>query len=488
VTWRTRPEVPPYVLALPLPLPGTPLRPRRVLPLLAFLVGATTGCGEAPAAFGPTPTAARAHASDLLSAIALRFGPVPRDARLASARPRYVRHALSPSRIFDDTTIWTARPAPNVRELTMVADPTPGPYVLRLSPPAAPPSEPGAFRATMAVRREREEDVYRWHSRAELAAGSIGARQLMAAIVAALATAGDHSATELRAGYRDALPRTTAALGQLFSLDSLRVTPGPDGTAALALGIRIDADGVRPRLPTFATWLEKYVSPARYTFRLRDPAPGGALWLEAAAREDFLTLRFRVRDGRLTNLTGAPRPLPDSLRFEGEFYAKVLIFTVGMSDMVGTFTPVRTDHEQGFAIHLRQEPDWHFPLAVHHLISSSLERPFQGEGVLYRITALERPGASTLLTRDLGLAVQESAIVRWIGRLSSTAIQDVNLRVERERDQFVGEAFTALRDDLRAAIPSSAMVLEENGDVIGGDSLTRSAGSTPPPPDPAPPR
>ncbi|HVE77458.1 MAG TPA: hypothetical protein VNA89_01275, partial [Gemmatimonadaceae bacterium] len=67
------------------------------------------------------------------------------------------------------------------------------------------------------------------------------------------------------------------------------------------------------------------------------------------------------------------------------------------------------------------------------------------------------------------------------GRLGSTAIQDVNARVERERDQFVGEVFTALRDDLRAAIPSSATVLEENGEVVG-DSLTRRAGSASPPP------
>ncbi|HVE77742.1 MAG TPA: hypothetical protein VNA89_02715, partial [Gemmatimonadaceae bacterium] len=318
MTYRTRPEVPPYVPA-PYLLPGTRPRSLRAAALLALL-SATSACADAPAAFGPTPAAARANASDLFSAIALRFGPVTRDARLARARPRYVRHALSPSRIFDDTTLWTARPAPNIREFTITADATPGPYVLRLTPPAPPPSESGAFRAVIAVRKEPGDDIYRWHSRAELAAGAVGARRLMAGITGALASADGRSAAELRAGYRAALPRTTAALGQLFSLDSLRVTPGRDGGTAIALGIRLHNERVRPRFPTFGAWLEKYVSPARYTFRLRDPAGrGGPLWLEATARDDFLTLNFRVHEGRLAPLDGAPRPLPDSLRFEGEF-------------------------------------------------------------------------------------------------------------------------------------------------------------------------
>ena len=49
-----------------------------------------------------------AKADDLFSALAERFGVAYRDPRFGSIRPRMIRHALTPSRLYPDTTIWTS--------------------------------------------------------------------------------------------------------------------------------------------------------------------------------------------------------------------------------------------------------------------------------------------------------------------------------------------------------------------------------------------
>ena len=69
-----------------------------------------SGCAPTAAdSMGETPAAARANTTELFHALALRLGPLARSDRLKQIRPRYVRGSLIPSRIFDDTLVWTAR-------------------------------------------------------------------------------------------------------------------------------------------------------------------------------------------------------------------------------------------------------------------------------------------------------------------------------------------------------------------------------------------
>jgi hypothetical protein len=51
--------------------------------------------------------------------------------------------------------------------------------------------------------------------------------------------------------------------------------------------------------------------------------------------------------------------------------------------------------------------------------------------------------------RDYQIIVRESAIVRWIGDLGSTALSDFRTGAERESDQFNGEFLDALGEDMR---------------------------------------
>lgn len=387
----------------------------------------------------------------MLEALAHRFGPVRRDATLREIRPRYVRYALSPSAIFDDSTIWTGR-GPNLRSLTVVGGDVGGQYTLTVRPEPAPPTSVGDFRAVMSVRRVAPS-VYRWDSRGEIAAGRIAAAELIGGLAASLATLETREPSELRAAYRGSLPRATEALGRLLSLDTLRTRAFPDGGTSVTLGISFHPERIEKEMPSFSKYLVQYLEPGRYRFELVDRT--GARWLEATAASYRLTFVLRLRNGMLVPLAAAPRPLPDTLLFRGEVFLKAGIFTVGVTDLVGELTPIRGEHVKGFGLRFREEPDWHFPLAAEHLISASLRRPFEGNGITFTVMAQDSPEAPTLLARELGITVQESAIIRWLGRFGATAMGDVTAQVEAERDRFIGEAFQALEGDIRALLPET---------------------------------
>ena len=65
-------------------------------------------------------------------------------------------------------------------------------------------------------------------------------------------------------------------------------------------------------------------------------------------------------------------------------------------------------------------------------------------------------GGATLAIRDYELAVQESAIVRWLGGLGNSALSDFRQGAEREADTFEGELWSAVRADALALIPVDA--------------------------------
>ena len=144
--------------------------------------------------------------------------------------------------------------------------------------------------------------------------------------------------------------------------------------------------------------------------------------------------------------------MPDSLKISVDLSAKFMIFRVGVSNLVGDFAFVRTDDERGWMMRFRREPEWRFPLAVNHLIRTSLRHPFEGDGITLRISGREHGGPQTLLSREVGVAVQESAIVRWLGGLGSSAMSDFAGRAEAEENRYVFEVLSALRGDFVAAL------------------------------------
>jgi hypothetical protein len=92
------------------------------------------------------------------------------------------------------------------------------------------------------------------------------------------------------------------------------------------------------------------------------------------------------------------------------------------------------------------------PLTVGRLLRSSLRRPFQDQGIQVRMSIRDNPGSQTLLNRRGTLVVQESTILRFLNRLSGTAVGDFLGPSEREANRFNADAYRALRIDVAAIL------------------------------------
>ena len=418
--------------------------------LLGLTVVAFLACAPAAAEpLGDTPASARSNTNDLFGALALRLGPLTRSARLKLIRPRYVRGSLIPSRIYDDTTIWTAMSG-TARTLVVAGHPAGGGYLLDVDADARSPQHVAESRHIMRLRA-LGDDAWEWRSTDELAVGAASPTGIDAMRRRLLASAEGRTGPELRLLWQRGLPRTTAALGRLFAVDSVTTATLADRSTAVTFRISLDSARLRGALPDFARWVDKYASRSRLRIVIEDHDAVPFAILSSA--NGLIRVRLRTRDGILQPLAGAARIAPpDSLRMRAEVSTKAMLFTVGARDILADVVPVRTATERGWFIRYRHEPEWRLPLAVDHLMRDALRRPFAGEGTWTRLVARGEPGGYTLIVRDFHMEVQESALVRWLSAFGNSAMGDVTSRVEQQKDRFIADAIAAFGDDLAAQI------------------------------------
>ena len=136
--------------------------------------------------------------------------------------------------------------------------------------------------------------------------------------------------------------------------------------------------------------------------------------------------------------------MPDSLKLLVDVSMKYGLFRVGVTKLVGDFTIERSTTRRAWMMRFRQEPAWHFPLAVDKLIKNSLRRPFRGSGAELSL-GFRQDGSQTLSERHARFVVNEGAIMRWLGRLGASAFGDFSGRTELEENLFLYETFEALR-------------------------------------------
>lgn len=419
--------------------------------LVAAALLVVSGCAPAAAeSMGDSPANARTNTREFFHALSLRLGPLTRSDRLKRIRPRYVRGSLIPSRIFDDTSVWTGARG-SVRTLEIAGRPeADGRYLLDVVPDAPAPQAVGDSRHIMHLR-ELGDGAWEWRSTDELAVGRATPAAIDTMRRRLLGAAEGRSGAELRALWQRGLPRTTAALGRLFAVDSITTTVLADRSTSVAVRISTDPSRLAGALPEFGKWVAKYRGNSRYRMVVEDAS--GAPYGFISARDGVIHIRLRTRDGILQPLSGPARATAaDSLRMRADVSTKLMLFAVGARGLVADIVPVRTTTERGWIIRYRHEPEWRFPLAVDHLLRDALRRPFSGEGTWTRLVARSEPSGNTLVVRDFHMEVQESAIVRWLSALGNSAMSDVTARVEQEKDRFFADALAAFGDDLATRI------------------------------------
>lgn len=413
------------------------------------------GCREALRGLGPSGTALERNADQLFGAMVVRYTSVVRDPKYELARNSLNRSALVPSRVFDDSTIWTNMPSPVLRALLVQGATDDGHYVLAATPNVKRPGRLGESRHIITLARLSPNEFV-WDTSVDFSLGSVTAAEVGSLASALLASGERGSEQELRADYRLATPRAGAVIGMLFSIDSLRTTPFSDGTSDVHLTLGLHTDALRARYPAFGDYVAKYANPAHYRFSLTDRS--GAIWFDVQGADRQLSIHYRAVQGRLVPLYGAARTRPDTLELHVDFTTKLKIFTVGLHDLVTDFVITDTPHERAWTMIARREPSWSLPLITRQLIRSPLRRPFDGTGIIFHLGVRDSAGAETLLERRAHATVQESSILRFLNSLGSGAMSDLADRTEREEESFLREVFVALQADARSLAPSLGTV------------------------------
>ena len=422
---------------------------------VALIALSSNACSDSLRTLGSTPALAENHGSQVLEALSARFSPNDLTPRYDVARIRLAQGALTPSKIFNDTSVWDARPTPNSRSIYIAGGLIEGgKYRLETRPSLSAPTKLGDTRHSVTLEQltQIDESVYRWNTIVDLAVGSVTAEEISLLVSALLAAGEGRSETQLRDDYRAAFPRAAAAFGRGFVVDSIHTTTAALGTTAVVLSVSFHPELMKPAFPALANYLDKYLGPAKYHFAFADRASGAALF-DLVGQDRRITLRYRVQDGKLTSLYGPPRAWPDTVQMTSDVSLKVKIFTVGFKQLVTDFVISNTGHERAWTIVARKEPKWSLPLFTESLIRSPLRRPFEGEGSMFRLQVHDSAGTQSLFARHVRLYVQESTIMRFLGGLASHAIGELDTKVEAEEDRFLRDGMLGLQSDLRALVP-----------------------------------
>ena len=412
--------------------------------LATVLLASGTGCRSSIDAFGANPAYARHAAENAFAAMAFRFYEIQRDSNFNRARNLMGQYALIPSRLFRDSTLWNVFPPDSSRTLLVGATFTGNHYTFTASRQAPHPRALGDQRHALNLRWLGGGD-YEWVTTVNHAIGPARPADIGAAILATLTAAEGQTPDESLSDARRTFPETGRHLAQLFTLDSLRTTLDAGGTTT-TFAVSFRPERLRPRYPYFAGFVSKYISPAIYRVQLADRQ--GRQFLDATGRDGQLTVRLRSRDHKLVSLGASSVPMPDSLQLLVDVSLKYGMFRLGVTNLVADFTIERSEHRRAWAMRFRREPAWHFPLAVDKLIKNPLKRPFQERGAEMSFGVRDDLGPQTINERHSRLAVNESAIMRWLGRLGASAFGDFSGRTELEENLFLYETFEALRRDV----------------------------------------
>ncbi len=414
----------------------------------SLLTTAAAGCRAVIDAHGGSLSQGKANADSLAMAFEHRFTNVERAPKYAHARMRFARYAFAPSKLINDTALWThvsSTATGTVRTLELAANFRNGSYIFEPSRGATLPTQTGGERHLIKLSELGNND-WHWSTEVDHASGSIAVANVEPILNAIFASL-ERGERDVRNDYRSTMPATTIAMARLMKLDSLITAPQSDGSTVVKVALRVDSDALGPDFPNFAKYVKKYVGPSSLSIKLLDKS--GAEWFRVTSSSYNMLINFRSARGILQPLTGSARRMPDTLGVQINARAKLGVFTVGVSQLQGQFIHIENVRERGWKLVFTKEPQWHLPLISERLLRSPLKRPFENQGVQFQIGFKHSPNTPTQFSRNLSLVVRESAIMRFLGNLGFGAMNDFAGKVEQEENNFLAQLFAAIRSDVR---------------------------------------
>jgi hypothetical protein len=425
---------------------------RRLLAAAFGLAVACAACEPAARELARSPSGA-AGASELLEALAVRFGETEREPEFDALRPKLARAALVPSRVFDDRGAWPAGASGELREVEFAGYRAGRVYRIGVRQPAPDAVVPGQYRGRLSLER-LSSGRYEWRVREELATGALRPDELAAALDGVLRAAQRMDGATARSEVATAFPRARAALGELLRLETLTLARDALDATSVSLTLRIAPEGLRASAPRFASFLERYVAPIRARAVLSDAT--GAAWWTFEGASGLWSLHLRTRDGSLVPLEGdAARRMPDELRLRIDYATRMGRFGVGASGLLADVALTRTRVEKSFVLTFRNEPGWQLPFLVETLLGGPLRYPFEGPGSEAGWGVRETP-SGTQLFRHYRLRVRETFVLRWLAGMTDRALGEFRAGAEVEAERYYARCLLAVRDDLVARLTAGS--------------------------------
>ncbi len=387
---------------------------------------------------------ARGQADDLLGILLSWAGPLEVEPDLVEFQSRLQRSVLTPSGVFRDENGWTTR-AEAERLLEVQGRATSQGYRLNRGADHRPSRRPGEYRSTLSLERLSENE-YEWRWFDEMALGAVPVH-IFSRILETVLRDAESSQSDLKAKWREAMPRSARVLGRHYAIEKLDTEHLPDGTAAITLEAIMTPDGLESDFPNYARYLKKFVGSIEMDMAAFDLS-GTPLW--SFTFEDLnLSLRLRVQDGRLVSLEGHARPLPDELCVKYGYSAKAGLFRVGFRNLVMDITMLRGTNEKGFIAVARASPDWRVPFFLDPFVKGALERPFEGEGTVMRVTVEGAREQPTRVKSGLRMAVKETWLMRRMGGLDGSQLE---AKAEEDIRRYERQVLQAVHDDVVALL------------------------------------
>jgi len=124
----------------------------------------------------------------------------------------------------------------------------------------------------------------------------------------------------------------------------------------------------------------------------------------------------------------------------------VLLWDAGAKNVEMDVTGIDDGREVGWLMRFGKTPTWDFPPGVVRMLGGSLEKPFQ-DGILLRMT-IGKDGPRTVATRRIHAVLEESVLMRWVGRLVSAISEDFVERTQADGYRFFRQGADAYRADI----------------------------------------
>jgi hypothetical protein len=391
-----------------------------------------------------------AAATTVLDALRARYGTIAREPALEKVRPKLESAVLVPSRVFDDTSVWTASEG-DWRALWVEGRGDASAYRLGLSSTPPLPRAPGEYRARIALRRQKSGG-FEWDTFDELALGALRPADLSAAF-RALLRAAENGRGDARAQVLAAMPRAARTFGRLFDLEALSLTPQPDGSQRIDVALRQRPERLKAEAPKFAEYLARRSKGTQ--FKMTVALPDGRVLWSADGEDGAFRARLRAHGGRLLPLEGPAAPAGQRMSVTLDYSIKAGPFRVGVSALKAEIDTAPAGEPLALGVRMVEEPQWRIPFLVEPFMRSTLRYPFEDPGVRFMIGVREEPGRGSLLVSDSRLQVKESWIVRWFGGISAKAMEELR-QSEAEADRYSLECLTAVRDDMAALLGAAS--------------------------------